>query len=80
MKGLWNTHVKMVKRDLFLSAPCANSLISITIRTYRHTNVTSETIIYPKPNPKKKFKVGARNPYPFLLAADRPPFGRSSAC
>ena len=33
-------------RDLILSAPRANFLISIPIRTFTHTNVTSQTIIY----------------------------------
>ena len=41
-------------RDLILSAPRANSIISITLRKFTHTNVTSQTIIYPNPNPNQK--------------------------
>ena len=37
-------------RDLFLPAPDANSLISITIGTCKHTKVRSQIIIYPKHN------------------------------
>ena len=43
-----------VKWDLFLSAPCANSLISITLRTCTHSNVTSQVITYPIFNPNQK--------------------------
>ena len=53
--------------DLFLSAPCANSVISITIRTCTHTNVSSQVIIYPNPNlNQKNLKFGARNSNPFF--------------
>ena len=40
--------------DLILSAPRANSLIIITMRTCTLTNVTSQTIMYPNPNPNQK--------------------------
>ena len=57
--------------DLILPAGRANSLRSITLCTCAHTNVTSQTIIYPNPNPNQKnitFKT--QNPNPNTKAAD----------
>ena len=51
--------------------PYANSLISITLRTCTHTNVTSQTIIYPNPNPNQKnLKFGPRIPNPNTEVTD----------
>ena len=48
-------------RDTFLAAPCANSLISITLLPFTHTTVTSHTIIHPNPKPNQKnLKFGPR--------------------
>ena len=58
---------------LFLISTPTNSLISITLRTCIHTNVTSQTIIYPNTNPnQKKLKYGSRNPNPNSEVHDRP--------
>ena len=53
----------------------------MTLRTSTHTNLTSQVIIYPNPNPnqKKNLKFGARNPNPFCKAVDRPKGRRSAA-
>ena len=59
------------KGDLFLSAPFANTLISITLRTCTHTNVTSQVIIYPNPNPNQK-KISNLEPETLTLFV-RPP-------
>ena len=77
---MYDVHPGVIFWDPILSVPHANSLISITLRTCTHTKVTSQTIIYPKPNPnpnQKNLKFGARNPNPFFNAADRRLFGRS---
>ena len=46
--------ILMLKWDLIVFAPNANSLISMTLRTSAHANVTSQTIIYPNLNPNQK--------------------------
>ena len=48
--------------DTFLASPHANSsIISITIRAWAHTTVTSKTIKYPNPSPYKKSHIWAPN-------------------
>ena len=55
-----------------MAGPRANSLLSITIRTCTYTNVTSQTIIYPNPNPNQKnLKFGPRIPNPNIKDTDR---------
>ena len=63
--------IGMKLRDLFLPAGRAGSFISITIRTCTHTNVTSQVIIYPNPNPNQK-KISNLEPETLTLFV-RPP-------
>ena len=67
-----NACVNSYDWDPFLSASCAKSLISITIRTWTHADVRSQTIIYPKPNPNQKnLQFGPQIPNPITEAVDR---------
>ena len=45
---------QMLYWDAFLASPRVNSSISIALRGWAHTNVTSKTIMYPNPNPNHK--------------------------
>ena len=55
------TGVVREKRDNFMADPYAISLISITLRTYTHANVGSQTIIYPKLNSNQKTQIWVPN-------------------
>ena len=71
--SLLTIRTKNSSRDLILTAPRVNSLISITLCTCSHAILKSQTSIYPNHNTTpKKLKFGARNPNPFRMVVDRP--------